>query len=841
MANQPMEIEYARGLESLEKALKAVVRPGSFAVAERMMTAMPRLTVEGVGTVSFPVPAAQAEQLVKAARLAPYGRGEETILDTSVRKVWQISPASVSLGGKGWDTAFPAILNGVCAGLGCGAEGVSAELYKLLIYDEGGFFLPHRDTEKAPGMFGTLVISLPSDHGGGDLHVRHAGEERVLSLTTDEPSELVWAAFYADCEHEVKPVTRGHRVCLVYNLIQQRSKSSKNPAPSAPDMAGPALAVAGLIRKVFSAPEAPVKLVWLLEHLYSPAELSFASLKNADAARAVVLGAAAGQTGGVVHLGMASIEETGSAEPDFSYRSRRSRGRGYHRDEDEDGDGDENGDGASLNYEIVEVCDTSAVIDTWRARDGSSPAWTRVPIEEGELLPAGALDGVKPDRDSVSEATGNEGASYERSYHRAVLTLWPADRTVDVLLQAGAESVAPWLEERVRGLAPGAAAERKEAIRLAGKIIARWGEPAHYPYAAYWSGAGTPPDNKRSAMLRALNQLGAAREAATFLLRVVAPKFDGSENEALPGSLSLVSPEAAAQFMTALIQNHTARGFGRIVNLLTLLTQDSPGGAAGGWGKAAVDALCGNLAKLPLPHDPYVFQPAGMRSYWSPKPDGETDISSAVADLLAAAGIFGGTAGLARLAEAMRASPAIFDPLLVVTPALAAVAARASGKTVPPKGAKAKSESKTRPEPPLAPLWRHAAESLLHRSSTPPQPPADWSQPVKDPCLCADCVELSAFAADPVEQIRRFRINAGRRQHLHEAIVRHQLDMTHVTERKGSPQTLVCTKTRRRYELRLAQYQADLAAFATLSRTAPAAGCGDDPLVAALKSAAVPH
>lgn len=34
--------------------------------------------------------------------------------------------------------------------------------------------------------------------------------------------------------------------------------------------------------------------------------------------------------------------------------------------------------------------------------------------------------------------------------------------------------------------------------------------------------------------------------------------------------------------------------------------------------------------------------------------------------------------------------------------------------------------------------------------------------------------------------------------------------MTHVTERKGSPQTLVCTKDRRRYQRRCQQYIKDI-------------------------------
>ena len=54
---------------------------------------------------------------------------------------------------------------------------VSAHLYKLLIYPVGGHFLPHVDTEKLPGHFATLLISLPvaGGHDGGVLNVYHAG------------------------------------------------------------------------------------------------------------------------------------------------------------------------------------------------------------------------------------------------------------------------------------------------------------------------------------------------------------------------------------------------------------------------------------------------------------------------------------------------------------------------------------------------------------------------------------------------------------------------------------------------------------------------------------------
>jgi hypothetical protein len=52
--------------------------------------------------------------------------------------------------------------------------------------------------------------------------------------------------------------------------------------------------------------------------------------------------------------------------------------------------------------------------------------------------------------------------------------------------------------------------------------------------------------------------------------------------------------------------------------------------------------------------------------------------------------------------------------------------------------------------------------------------------------------------------------------------------MTHVTDRVGSPQTLVCTKDRRTFDRRMNQYQDEIAAMRTLAKLAPKAG--DDAL-----------
>ena len=227
MSDDRVSIHYNDELKPLEKVLAGVKRAGDFVVHGRLELQMPKVEIEGVGVLSFPVPDTQIAALIQQAVRAPFGRGEETILDPSVRKVWQLPPERVRIGGKSWAASFDGIMDRVAAGLGCERDAVTPELYKLLIYDEGGFFQAHRDTEKAGGMFGTLVMVLPSAHRGGELVVRHAGREVVVDLSGGEVSEIAFAAFYADCEHEVRPIASGHRVCLIFNLIQTRAAAGR--------------------------------------------------------------------------------------------------------------------------------------------------------------------------------------------------------------------------------------------------------------------------------------------------------------------------------------------------------------------------------------------------------------------------------------------------------------------------------------------------------------------------------------------------------------------------------------------------------------------------------------
>ena len=190
---------------------------GSFATTHPLpsLPQLPLIEVSGIGPLSLPVPPSQSRKLIGRAQQAPFGLGERTLVDLSVRRSWQIDASDIRL-----DPAFEAIIRHsvlpqLCTDLGLPRKAtarVEAHLYKLLVYEEGGFFAPHRDSEKEPGMFGTLVLLLPSQYSGGELVVEHAGSSRVIDCAAgDDWRAFSYAAFYADCKHEIRPVISGYR------------------------------------------------------------------------------------------------------------------------------------------------------------------------------------------------------------------------------------------------------------------------------------------------------------------------------------------------------------------------------------------------------------------------------------------------------------------------------------------------------------------------------------------------------------------------------------------------------------------------------------------------------
>ena len=223
-------------LSELMEVLTEVDTPGSTCAAgpASCLPSVPGLHVEGVGDIPLPISDAQAKLLASVSEQAPHGKGMETIVDKSVRNTLQVDPSKITIQNPAWDPCLKKLVHQAAESLGVSPSLVKAELYKLLLYEEGGFFKKHRDTEKAKGMFATLVVQLPSKFTGGSFVVSHGGECETFSLGAggDAAYDCHFVCHYADCEHEIKKVESGHRLALIYSLCY-----SGPGKPSADDVA----------------------------------------------------------------------------------------------------------------------------------------------------------------------------------------------------------------------------------------------------------------------------------------------------------------------------------------------------------------------------------------------------------------------------------------------------------------------------------------------------------------------------------------------------------------------------------------------------------------------------
>ena len=772
-------IEFDERLAALSGLIESVSRPGDYCVHGRLFAPMPRIEAGTAGVLSFPIPQSQAQALVADADRAPYGRGQETIVDPSVRDCWQLAPARVRIGGRAWDDTFGDILDRTTVGLGCPEGAVTAELYKLLIYEPGGFFKPHRDTEKADGMVATLVISLPVPGAGGELVIRHQGRETAVDMRTDEPSELVYAAFYADCEHEILPVTDGHRVCLVYNLMLQDGSDAPLDAP---DYGAEIDRIAAELGARCRDPDASGKLVWLLEHDYSAAGLSFGALKNVDAAIGRVLTAAAERAGCALHAAIVRVEETGA---------------GWY-----DGYADVVEDIADDAFELYDIVDVDCRLDGWARPDGASADYGDLPLLPGELMPAGRLDPGRPDSQRLFEASGNEGATIERFYRRAALVVWPKADSARLLAQGGAGSLAAFLAGEWQRATEGA--PTCGPIRdLASQVVDLW--PSCDPHLKRserdsWAGHS-------ARALELLCAIGNREATARFLSDVVLPNYHGEMNGALVAAAAELGVGETGAFLGALAESRTSLQPEGIVDLASRLCERLDDGNDGAWHEALRQMVASASAQTPSVHRPSKRDDHVDPYHWNAPSEPDPLPTATLRQFFLLLRRF----DMEREADA--AASLFIERADLVPP----------DRTIP---ALMEALSAERGEPfrasaAVGALWLHGARVLLSRSGLPPALPTDWIISAEGlSCDCEHCAELRRFCADPDSETLRMSVRKELRRHLRREIEQGKIDIVCETERRGRPFTLVCAKTRGAFERRLRQYEEDIAGMRRLVEAA---------------------
>ena len=762
--NQAEDVPMSRTIfHRLRQALRTIDRPGFFCTSGSARVVLPGLEVAGLGPIGFPLTEQQAKELKKHCEQAPYGKGEKTIIDTNVRRVWRMKPDRFALTNPDWEIFLQKMVKKVQRELGLERQKLESHLYDLLLYERGSFFLPHRDGEKLDRMVATLVVVLPSSFQGGELVIRHDGEDRTIDFGGgEEPFRIHYAAFYADCEHEVRPLRAGHRLCLIYNLTL--SQSTKRIA--APPISGPIERLRQIL-KDGAAESTPHKLVITLDHQYTKDGLSWDKLKGVDRTQARALAEAAQQASYHAYLAVLTLHESGSAEYAGDYRRRRD----WEEDEDDPG-----------NYEMQEVFDRSLTAEHILDFQGNPLPIEALPVQDDELLNPDVLRVVTPD-EQFEGYTGNEGMTLDRWYRHASVILWPNQRHYEVLCDAGSREAAGLLALQVhqwrqsRGKKK-AAAMRVEALAFAATIIRRWNEKP--PIGFY------PRQKETDPLFASLEVLDEPELSSAYLREVLAKDALVDPGQSLATICQKHGWGTFQKDLEAAFLATTSQTLERNIRLLEHFCLARPRKRSG-WAE-----LCKALAKAVVAALEKIDRDSTENDWRAYRIQRAEVLAGLTRALLASQQ----EELLSRLVEHVLARPETYPLTSAHMEALTALQPWLK------KNLRSSSPGLSR--------WLAACrEQLEALTAQEPQPPADFRRSASLSCKCADCAELKRFLDDPHESEHRFRAVEARRRHLEEITRRHHCDLDLRTERKGSPHTLVCAKNTASFKARLSKYHQD--------------------------------
>ncbi|KAI9148884.1 hypothetical protein HJFPF1_10927 [Paramyrothecium foliicola] len=411
--------------------LEAITTPGSFAAFQALDEVPPAgLHIEDIGDVDMPLSEEVARQIIAQSRQAPFGKGSETIVDTSVRNTWELDASQFQFKNPAWPAFIQKLTATVALELGVQFP-IRAEIYKMLLYEEGAMFKPHTDTQKIPGMFGTLVVCLPSAHRGGDVVLRHARQTKVYKSSDAAQSITCW---YSDVSHEVLPITSGYRWVLTYNL-------AVDPATTCPTAGLQRTQTRGVrqtLKRWLSEDKASRSSRWLyhvLEHDYTQSRASLKALQRKDYAVAQLLREVSQELPVEIFIGLLEKEQViaGEEEYDNGY------GRYYDDDEAEDEEEEDEGyGGAGRDQSDPDVLECDHSVKTLVDLEGNVVS-EGLQLDQNDVLRQDCFEDVEA-AEEYEAFMGNEGGTTTQWYRTSAIVIVPHDTLASFFASATLDS-----------------------------------------------------------------------------------------------------------------------------------------------------------------------------------------------------------------------------------------------------------------------------------------------------------------------------------------------------------------------------------------------------------------
>ena len=763
--------------KSLSDAVSVSIRAARFCCGGTILNADPCIEVGNIGVLKFPLKPKTVKSLVEHCQIAPFGKGTKTIVDTKVRNTFELSPDRFRVSDE-WNAKVAGVVAKVAAELGLPPDELQAELYKLLVYQEGGFFVPHRDSEKNDGMIASLIIALPNPFRGGALVVRHSPSQEMRFLFDEAASgNLVsYAAFYADCEHEVRRVESGVRVCLCYNMILRPPKTARGKRRTVAVEDSPLTAS---VCSWFAAhPSRP--LVFAMEHQYTERGLSRSLLKGTDRALSDLIVSVAEETDCHIHLAHVSrhlhqFADDGSFE-DWDRYGGRSRSR------------------AGRTLQIGETYEDELLGTQWTNLSGTKQSWGDLPLDVTSIVSEIPIDDWKPTSEEYEGYTGNAGNTLDRWYHRTAIVLWPKTQHYNVVASAGYVTCIPLFTRLMSKLARSARTRkesvRRECIAFALAIISRW------PIVCQQHWQSRTPDHSHSPLQQFLDHLITLNDQETvvaLLSQVAARDQTLSLKILIQHACQEFGVAAMAAGLQALMTPPTnqrrhedlpVRNLEWLAAVCELNSMDAEARkVVGDLCRRAVTWFCERIPE--------------QRFYGYREDASEKNTEDAGLPLLFRALLnCGCNEEFCRVIQFVESNPSHFTLEHSQVPTL--------------KHLVSWSLQRCGQVPQPLQKWLAAVRRQLEMATAhEPEPPADWTRPSVVSCRCEYCARLSEFLQDPNSEVGRIPARQDIRSHLIQQISKQRFDLTHELEKLKSPFSLVLTKTQDSFNRTLKRYQLD--------------------------------
>eukprot|EP01083_Nonionella_stella_P268388 907277_1 len=202
--------------------------PGHFHVTGQ--SKLPHIIIPEIDAehpLQYPLSNTIINKIKTITQSSPFGLGIKTVNDPNVRKCSELSSKQFSFSFSEHDTNSclsskdNTHLETIRKSLAPHVESIVCEPYKLLLYEQDSFFLPHVDTPQSDNHFGSLIVFIPTEtnYTGGDFLLTFNHKQIKWNPNKTDPNHSAFIAFYSDIEHEIKPVITGYRVVITLNIL----------------------------------------------------------------------------------------------------------------------------------------------------------------------------------------------------------------------------------------------------------------------------------------------------------------------------------------------------------------------------------------------------------------------------------------------------------------------------------------------------------------------------------------------------------------------------------------------------------------------------------------------